>query len=80
MKVAGYTITSRQLVALHGLYKGLVTTNLKVYGVSVRQPLNTLADRGVIARTGMGAFMIPYGSPGDDIIRRTPDFVISQHL
>lgn len=79
-KVAGYDITDRQLVALHGLYRGLVKDNRTVYGKDVRRALDNLADRRIIARTGMGAYMIPFGSPGADIIDFTPHFVISDHL
>jgi hypothetical protein len=79
MQVAGHTLTDRQMVALHGLYKG-VLKGTKVYGVNVARQLDTLADRNIIARTGMGAYMIPYGSPGADIISASNDFVISQHL
>jgi hypothetical protein len=79
-QIAGHTVTDRQLVALHGLYRGLVEHNRTVYGVNVRRALNTLADQGIIARTGMDAFMIPWGSPGEAIINATPDFVISEHL
>jgi len=80
LNVAGHEITDRQLVALHGLYKGLVKPNGTVYGVNVRQQLETLADQGIIARTGMGAFMIPWGSPGAQIIDATADFTISAHI
>lgn len=79
-KVAGHNVTDRQLVALHGLYRGLVTPKLTVYGTSVRLALAALADKKIIARTGMGAFMIPYGSAGEAIVAATPDFVISSHL
>ena len=75
---AGHSLTDRQLVALHGLYRG-VLRGTKVYGVDVGRQLGALADRGVIARTG-GSYMIPYGSPGAAIIAATQDFVISQHL
>ena len=79
-KIAGHDVTDKQLVALHGLYKGLVKDNRTVYSVNVRRALDTLADRQIISRTGMGAYMIPFGSPGADIIAATPDFVISAHL
>lgn len=78
--IAGHTLTNRQMVALHGLYKGLVKDNRTVYGVNVRQALEALADRGIIARTGMGAYMIPWGSPGEQIIAATPDFAVSANL
>ena len=78
MKIACYELTSRQMVALHGLYKGLVK-NGKVYGVNVAPQLDKLATGGVIARTGMG-YIIPYGSPGEAIIEASRDFTISQHL
>ncbi len=77
--IAGHEITDRQLVALHGLYRGLVKNN-SVYGVNVGRQLEALADLGIIARTGMGAYMIPFGSPGEEIIKASPDFVISAHL
>jgi hypothetical protein len=79
-KIAGVDITDRQLVALHGLYRGLVKTNNTVYGTNVRRQLDALADEGVISRTGMSAYMIPYGSPGEAIIAASRDFVISAHL
>ncbi|GAA0583020.1 hypothetical protein GCM10010172_80050 [Paractinoplanes ferrugineus] len=79
-QIAGHTITDRQLVALHGLYRGLVKDNGTVYGVNVRRALDSLADNGLITRTGMGAFMIPWDSPGAAIISATLDFVISEHL
>jgi hypothetical protein len=79
----GYTISPRQLMALHGVYRGLVTTSNgapTVYGVNVRRQLDALADKGMIARTGIGAYMIPFGSPGDQIIAATPDFSVATHL
>jgi hypothetical protein len=79
-KVAGHNITTRQMVALHGLYRGLVKNNRTVYGINVRRALDTLATDGVIAKTGMDAFMIPFGSPGEAIILATLDFQISAHL
>jgi hypothetical protein len=79
MNIAGHTLTDRQAVALFGLYRG-VLKDTKVYGVNVARQLDSLADRGIIARTGMGAYMIPYSSPGADIVSAAPDFVISQHL
>lgn len=82
-KIAGHTITDRQLYALHGLYRGLLDTGggrCTIYGASVRTQLATLADKGVIARTGMGAYMIPYGSPGAAIVAATPDYAMSDHL
>lgn len=79
-KIEGHDITLRQLVALHGLYQGLVKANGTLYHVNVRKALDALADKGIIARTGMGAFMIPFGSPGEQIIGATPDFMISTHL
>lgn len=81
MRVAGYVMSDRQMVALHGLYKGLVKQGAvhSVYGVNVTQQLNALADKGIIARTSY-TFMIPFGSPGAAIIAATPDFIISQHL
>lgn len=82
-KVAGYTITPKQLMALHGLYKGLVEQRNgapTVYGVNVRRQLEALSDLEIIARTGMGAYMIPFGSPGEQIITATPDFTVSSHL
>ncbi len=79
-QIAGHTLTDRQLVALHGLYKGLVKDNHTVYGVNVSRALEELADRGIIARTGMGAYMIPFGSPGEAIINASLDFVISERL
>lgn len=80
-KIAGHDITDRQLLALHGLYRGLVKQGAvhSVYGVNVTQQLNTLADNGIIARTSY-TYMIPFGSPGEAIIDATPDFVISEHL
>lgn len=78
--IAGHDITDRQLVALHGLYRGLVKDNRTVYGVNVRRALDSLADKGVIARTGMGAFTVPFGSPGAAIIAATPDFAIGSHI
>jgi hypothetical protein len=78
--VAGHNITDRQLVALHGLYRGLVKGNRTVYGVDVRRALDALADKGVIDRTGMGAYMIPYGSPGAAIIDASPDFAIGAYI
>lgn len=77
--VAGREITDRQLVALHGLYRGLVKPNHTVFGVNVRRALEALADKGIIARTGMGAYMIPWDSPGEQIINATADFTISAH-
>lgn len=79
MKIAGYDLTDRQMVALHAIYKG-VLRGREVYGVNVGRQLDTLADRGIISRTGMGDFMIPYGSPGADVVEASLDFVISQHL
>lgn len=73
-------LTARQLAALHGLYKGLIKSNATLYGVNVKRQLDALADRGVIARTGMGAYMIQFDSPGEAIIRATPDFTISANL
>lgn len=78
--IAGHSVTTMQLVALHGLYKGLLKSDGTVYGKSVTRSLDSLADRGIIARTGIGAYMIPYGSPGASIIAATPDFTISSHL
>lgn len=78
--IAGHEITDRQLVALHGLYRGLLEPNNTVYGVNVRRQLEVLADKGIIARTGMGAYMIPWGSPGEAIIDATADFTISAHI
>lgn len=78
--IAGHQVTPKQLVALHGIYKGLVKGNATVYGVNVKRQLDALADKGIIARTGMGAYMIPWGSPGADIIAATPDFCISANL
>ncbi len=79
-KIAGHSVTDHQLVALHGLHKGLVKSNQTVYGCNVRRALETLANKRIISRTGMGAYMIPFGSPGAAIIAATPDFTISQHL
>ncbi len=78
-QIAGYTLTDRQLAALHGLYKGLVTGGGTVYGVNARKALNSLAEDGIIARSA-GAYVIPWGSPGEAIINATPGFVISEHL
>lgn len=82
-EIAGYTVTSKQLVALHGLYRGLVKNSggaPTVYGVNVRRQLDALADAGVISRTGMGTYMIPFGSPGELIINASLDFPISSHI
>jgi hypothetical protein len=79
-KIAGQAITTRQMIALHGLYRGLVKSNRTVYGINVRHALEALADKGIISRTGMDAFMIPYGSPGAAIIAATLDFQISAYL
>jgi len=46
----------------------------------VRRALSSLADQGIITRTGMGAYMIPYDSPGAEIIEATGDFIIGEHL
>lgn len=78
--IAGHDVTDRQLFALHGLFKGLVKNNKTVYGVNVKRQLDTLADKGIIARTGMVAYTIPFGSPGADIITATPDYAVSAHL
>jgi hypothetical protein len=78
-KIAGHDLTDRQMVALHAIYKG-VLRGRKVYGVNVGWQLDTLANQGIISRTGMGDFMIPFGSPGADIVGASLDFVISQHL
>ena len=80
--IAGHRITDRQLVALHGLYRGLVqyaNGRATVYGVNVKRQLDALADAGIIART-VGSHMIPYDSPGEAVIAASPDFVISAHL
>ncbi len=79
-KIAGHAITTRQLVALHGLYQGLVDGTQAVYGVNVRRQLDALADAGIISRTGAGAYMIPFGSPGEAIINASGDFSISSHI
>lgn len=79
-RIADHNVSTKQLVALHGLYRGLLKTNQTVYGVSVAHSLASLAERGIISRTGMGAYMIPFGSPGAAIIAATPDFVISANL
>lgn len=80
--VAGHDITNRQMVALHGLYRGLVQRKNgapTVYGTNVRLQLSTLATRGIIARSGH-SYIIPFGSPGAAIIAASPDFQISQHI
>jgi hypothetical protein len=82
-KVAGHTITSKQLAALHGLYQDLVKLRNgapTVYGVNVRRQLEALADAAIISRTGMGAYLIPFGSPGEQIVNATPDFSVGSHL
>lgn len=76
-------LTDRQLVALYGLYRGLTEqtgSRWRVYGADVTRALEALADQKVIARTGMGAYMIPWGGPGEAIINAGPDFVITEHL
>lgn len=75
-------LTSRQLVALHGLYRGLVVHRNgkpRVYGTDVSRELEELADLGVIARPCMD-YTIPWGGPGSRIIAADPDFAISDHL
>lgn len=79
MKIAGHHVTEREMVALHAIYKDLIR-NGKVYGVSIRPQLSALADRGVIARTGIDAYMIPYDSPGARIVAASLDFMISSHI
>lgn len=79
MKIAGYSITEREMVALHGIYKG-VLQGTRVYGTQVFRQLEALANRGIIDRSGAGTYTIPYRSPGAAIINATPDFTISQHL
>jgi hypothetical protein len=81
-KIAGTTITTKQMAALHGLYQGLVKQrngNPTVYGVNVRRQLEALADRAIIART-VGGYMIPFGSPGEEIINATPGFSVGRNL
>lgn len=78
-----HSLTDRQLVALHGLYRGLVehkNGKPRVYGTDVSRPLESLADLGVINRTGMGAYLIPWGGEGERVIAATADFTISDHL
>lgn len=72
-------LTRKQLAALHGLFRGLIKNNRSLYGVDVRRQLDTLADRGIIARTA-GSYMIPYGSDGEAIVMATRDFSISTNL
>lgn len=77
-KIAGHTITERQLYALHGLYKGALK-GTQVYGVNVSRQLATLADQGVIQRTGW-SYTIPFGGPGEAIINATPDYTLGEHI
>lgn len=77
--IAGHRITTKQLAALHGLYQGLVKADSTVYGVNVKRQLDSLADKGIISRTAW-TYMIPFGSPGADIITATPDFGIAANL
>ena len=81
-RIAGHDVTDAQLVALHGLYQGLVKTEgcqAAVYGKNVQRQLDTLADQGIIARGGW-SYTIPWTGPGADIIAATSDFSISAHL
>jgi hypothetical protein len=55
-------ITEAQLIALGRLYRGQNLTRTQ------QRSLRALADKGIIARTGTGDFMIPYGSIGRSII------------
>lgn len=82
MQVAGYTITAAQMVALHGVYKDLIRTKNgapTVHGKNVKRQLDSLADRGFIARGGQGYF-IPWDSPGAAIVQASLSFSISAHL
>lgn len=83
MNIAGHAITPKQLAALHGLYQGLVEVapggKRTVYGVNVKPQLDALAGKGIIRSDGW-SYVIPYDSPGGDIIAATPDFTISMHL
>ncbi|MFC4066750.1 hypothetical protein [Actinoplanes subglobosus] len=79
----GHGLTTQQLAALHGLYQDLVkygNGGPTIYGINVRRELEALADQGVIGRTGGWAYMIPWGSPGEQIIAATPDFSVGAHL
>jgi hypothetical protein len=82
-EAAGQAISRKQLAALHGLYQDLVQHSNgapTVYGVNVRRQLDALADKGIIARTGVDAYIIPVGSPGEQIIGATPGFSVGANL
>lgn len=83
MNIAGHSVTAKQIAALHALYRGLIEMQNgapTVYGTNVHRQLDALADKRIIARTGMGDYMIPFDGPGAAIISATPDFPIGANL
>lgn len=79
MNIAGHRITTRQLVALHALYQGLLK-GTRVYGVNMFRQLESLADQGIIARSGAGVYLVPWDSPGARIIKATEGFSVGANL